>query len=146
MITGVSGATSSSLGSAVSPSITGISMSSTMMSTGRRRSVSIAILPSATDAATRIPGSASSTRESSPRTTALSSTSITRIASPSDDDAAREVGAGDGGRAGRSAIAGRAPKGGRPAQMSPTWANLVSMMSLSNGFMMYSFAPALSAS
>ena len=78
-MTFTSGETLSSWGSAVSPSITGISISSTMTSVSARPSAEMAIWPLPTEATTAISGSASSVRVSSPRITAESSTTMTRM-------------------------------------------------------------------
>ena len=80
MTTAMSRSTSISFGSAVSPSMRGISMSSTTTSilpTFFSRVVT-AICPSLTDATISISGSVSSVRANSPRITAESSTSMTR--------------------------------------------------------------------
>ena len=76
MITLMPGLASSSLGSAVSPSITGISMSRMTISMSCRASAPSAISPLLADASTSTSGSASSERVSRPRMTALSSTTI----------------------------------------------------------------------
>ena len=70
----------SSSGSAASPSRSGISISRRMTSGVKRSSWSTASRPVRSEATTLMPGSASSQRATNPRTTTLSSTTITRIA------------------------------------------------------------------
>ena len=72
------GSTLSSSGKAVSPSITGISTSSSTMSAGVRLRVSTAMAPLATLATTSMSGSASKVREIRERMTAESSQIMTR--------------------------------------------------------------------
>src|SRR5579859_7370305 len=81
MITWRCGSTLSSSGSAVSPSITGISMSRMATSTSCRSMAFSAIWPLPTEAITWTCGSSSSMRVTRPRTTAESSTTMTRIGS-----------------------------------------------------------------
>lgn len=73
-----SGAAFSNSGSAVSPSITGISMSSTITSTSLRDICDTASWPFPTVATTWMPESVSNARVIKPRITAESSTTITR--------------------------------------------------------------------
>src|SRR5579859_75534 len=82
MITWRCGSTLSSSGSAVRPSITGISISRMATSTSWRSSAFSAIWPLPTEATTWRCGSSSSMRVTSPRTTAESSTTMTRTGSP----------------------------------------------------------------
>src|SRR5690242_18395027 len=82
MMTWTPGFASRSFGSAVSPSITGISMSSTMTSISARFTASIAAWPLPTVETTLISGSDSSVLVSRPRMTAESSTTITRYGPP----------------------------------------------------------------
>jgi hypothetical protein len=84
------GSARSSSGKAVNPSITGISTSSTTISTAsvpvRRRISSTAWRPFATLATTRRPGSPSSMRDTALRMTAESSHIITRTGDASNVD------------------------------------------------------------
>src|SRR4029079_6981425 len=76
------GRAASSSGSAVSPSITGISISSTTTSGALGATSSTASLPLAWRDTASSSGSSSIQRDTNPRTTAESSTTITRIGSP----------------------------------------------------------------
>jgi hypothetical protein len=78
MMTLMSGLAASSLGSAVNPSMTGISISRMTTSTSLRWSTASAALPLLADATTATSGSVSSARMSRPRMAALSSTTIRR--------------------------------------------------------------------
>lgn len=79
MITLIPGTAFRMPGRAVSPSITGISMSSTTTSTGLRDKAAMACSPLEAWAATLMAGSSARMRETRPRTMAESSTSMTVI-------------------------------------------------------------------
>ena len=79
MMTCMPGRAASNCGSAVMPSITGISMSSTTTSISVLVTSSIAALPLLAVATTLIPGSLSRDRDRRPRITWESSTTKTRI-------------------------------------------------------------------
>jgi hypothetical protein len=147
---------SSSSGSAEMPSSSGISTSSTTTS-GLTRSIwATASRPVRSEAATARSGSSSIQRETRPRTTTASSTIMTRIGGwPA--GATRETAGATVAATLMNAVLvtrratqggndpGRSPSGHNHRQISPTSWNLASTISLSNGFMMYSLAPACSA-
>ena len=141
----------SSSGSAEMPSRSGISMSSTATSGSTRSIWLTASRPVRSDAATTMSGSASIQREINPLITTESSTTITRSGSCRVEFEVEELANAtliNHQTRRNSTTEQTAPTTVRPPdrkthdQIRPTSWNFAVTMSLSNGFMMYSLAPA----